>query len=113
MFIVKATGLIYTEPRATTLRWFAGLTRSSVRRRATGVNSLQAARNGKVTTNYLVQSTGNEIDKVLNVGVNTPVQFIDNTSHMLRLRHPGVCENIGYQGNPHHGLFQGSKERAH
>ena len=38
----------------------------------------------QVTTNYLVQSTGNEIDKVLNVGVKYDVQFIDNTSgHML------------------------------
>ncbi len=84
MFVVKATGLNIYGAKSDDIEVVCGTNEVVSPTQGNWREFIAGRKEWQVTTNYLVQSTGNEIDKVLNVGVKYDVQFIDNTSgHML------------------------------
>lgn len=81
MFIVKATGLNIYGAKSDDIEVVCGTNEVVSPTQGNWREFIAGRKEWQVTTNYLVQSnTGNEIDKVLNVGVKYPVRFIDNTS---------------------------------
>ena len=85
MFIVKATGLNIYGAKSDDIEVLCGTNEVVSPTQGNWREFIADRKEWQVTTNYLVQSnTGNEIDKVLNVGVKYSVQFIDTSSrHML------------------------------
>ena len=84
MFIVKATGLNIYGAKSDDIEVVCGTNEVVSPTQGNWREFIAGRKEWQVTTNYLVQSTGNEIDKVLNVGVKFDVQFIETTSgHML------------------------------
>ena len=84
MFIVKATGLNIYGAKSDDIEVVCDTNEVVSPTHGNWREFIAGRKEWQVTTNYLVQSTGNEIDKLLNVGVKYDVQFIDNTSgHML------------------------------
>ena len=80
MFIVKATGLNIYGAKSDDIEVVCGTNEVVSPTQGNWREFIAGRKEWQLTTNYLVQSTGNEIDKVLNVGVKYPVRFIDNTS---------------------------------
>ena len=81
MFIVKATGFNIYGAKSDDIEVVCGTNEVVSPPQGNWREFIAGRKEWQLTTNYLVQSnTGNEIDKVLNVGVKYPVRFIDNTS---------------------------------
>ena len=80
MFIVKATGLNIYGAKSDDIEVVCGTNEVVSPTQGNWREFIAGRKEWQLTTNYLLQSTGNEIDKVLNVGVKYPVRFIDNTS---------------------------------
>ena len=81
MFIVKATGLNIYGAKSDDIEVVCGTNEVVSPTQGNWREFIAGRKEWQLTTNYLVQSnTGNEIDKVLNVGGKYPIRFIDNTS---------------------------------
>ena len=81
MFIIQATGLNIYGAKSDDIEVVCGTNEVVSPTQGDWREFIADRKEWQLTTNYLVQSnTGNEIDKVLNVGVKYPVRFIDNTS---------------------------------
>ena len=80
MFIVKATGLNIYGAKSDDIEVVCGTNEVVSPTQGNWREFIAGRKEWQVTTNYLVQSTGNEIDKVLNVGIKYSVKFVDNTS---------------------------------
>jgi predicted secreted protein len=108
MFIVKATGLNIYGAKSDDIEVVCGTNEVVSPTQGSWREFIAGRKEWQVTTNYLVQSTGNEIDKVLNVGVEYSVQFIDTTSgHMLGGKAILVSAKISaINGNLITGSFQ-------
>ena len=108
MFIVKATGLNIYGAKSDDIEVVCGTNEVVSPTQGNWREFIAGRKEWQVTTNYLVQSTGNEIDKVLNVGVKYTVKFIDTTSgHMLAGQAIMVSAKISaIKGNLITGAFQ-------
>ncbi len=109
MFIVKATGLDIYGAKSDDIEVVCGTNEVASATQGDWREFIADRKEWQVTTNYLVQSnTGNEIDKVLSVGVKYPVKFIDNTS-LSELRGYAICVSAkisAIKGNLVTGSFQ-------
>jgi predicted secreted protein len=109
MFIVKATGLNIYGAKSDDIEVVCGTNEVVSPTQGSWREFIAGRKEWQVTTNYLVQSnTGNEIDKILNVGIQYPVMFIDSTSgHMLAGQAIMVSAKISaIKGNLVTGSFQ-------
>lgn len=108
MFIVKATGLNIYGAKSDDIEVVCGTNEVVSPTQGNWREFIAGRKEWQLTTNYLLQSTGNEIDKVLNVGIKYPVMFIDTTSdHMLAGEAIMVSAKISaIKGNLVTGSFQ-------
>ena len=81
MFIVKATGLNIYGAKSDDIEVTCGTNEVVSPTQGNWREFIADRKEWQVTTNYLLQSTGSEIDKVLNVGTKYPIRFIDKASY--------------------------------
>lgn len=109
MFIIQATGLNIYGAKSDDIEVVCGTNEVVSPTQGNWREFIAGRKEWQVTTNYLLQSnTGNEIDKILNVGVKYSVKFVDNTSgHALGGEAIMVSAKISaIKGNLVTGSFQ-------